>query len=170
MEPKESIKKVYSKKRIWLKTLIVGTAIGTTLYVGDSIDISHKAERAYVRAKSYVERIFTSEEKAPVVIVKEPKDLHEYSEKFIEKVFEEKEPEKYQRDFAKVMCVTSKVLPDSLAVVVINERVNDMNVDYKYDVMKHSVKKFLEGNKEGLETIMKDFYFEIKEMYKKDAK
>ena len=170
METKESVKKVYSKKKSWIKTIIVGTAIGTTLYVGDAVDISHKAERAYIRAKNYVQRTFTSEEKVPLVVVKEPKDLHEYSDKFIEKLLEEKEPQKHQKDFAKVMCVTSKVLPDSLVAIVINERINDMDTEHIYGVMKHSVKSFLEGNKEGIEKIMKEFYFEIRDVYKNDAK
>lgn len=154
---KENIEKIIEKPKknylnnagIW-KTLIAGTLIASALYVGDKINISNKISRSYNSAKELTVDVFTT-------------DVGEYSQELIDKILETDDVSKYSINLAKVMYATSEALPDSIATIVINKRVNEMNSESQLNVLKNTTKEFLEKNKDGLEILMKEYYQDMKD-------
>ncbi len=142
-------KKYSNKAGIW-KTVIAGTLIASALYVGDKTDISDKISGSYNSAKESTIDAFTT-------------DVGESSQELIYKIIEEEDISKYSKDLAKVMYAASDAIPDSVAKIVINQRVGEMDSKSQLDILKNTTESFLEKNKNGLEILMKEFYRDIKD-------
>jgi hypothetical protein len=142
-------KNYLNKAGIW-KTLFAGTLIASALYIGDKADISDKVSGSYNSAKESTVDVFTT-------------DVGESSQELIDKILETDDVSKYSIDLAKVMYAASEALPDSIATIVINKRVNEMDSESQLSVLKNTTKEFLEKNKDGLEVLMKEYYQDIKD-------
>ncbi|MBC8444323.1 hypothetical protein H8D83_01925 [Candidatus Woesearchaeota archaeon] len=154
---KENIEKIIGKPKknylnktgIW-KTLFAGTLIASALYVGDKLNVSDKISDSYNSAKESTVDVFTT-------------DVGEVSQNFIDKIIETDDISKYSIDLAKVMYVTSEALPDSIATIVINKRVSEMDSKSQLNVLKNTTQDFLKKNKDGLEILMKEYYQNMKD-------